>query len=123
TISNVNQAPSFTLSSANDQNDDEGDPVSFDVSGFFSDPDGDTPLFTTTSALPAGVSLSPAGVFSGTISQTAEGSYPITVTADDQQGDTVNGAFTWTVNAVNNAAPQTVGTLPGQDRTSGYDFD
>ncbi|MEZ5465787.1 MAG: Ig-like domain-containing protein [Lysobacteraceae bacterium] len=110
TITNVNQGPSFTLSSGNDQTSDEGYSPSFDVSGFFSDPDGDTPVFSTASILPDGITLSAAGVFSGTISQTAAGSYPITVVADDQQGDTANGSFTWTVNAVN-VAPHQVGSI------------
>ena len=118
TITNVNQQPGFTLSSADDRSDDEGTSPNVDISGLFSDPDGDTPVFTTASTLPEGISLSSAGIFSGTISQTAAGSYPITVTANDQQGGTVDGSFTWTVNAVN-VAPHVVGSIGDETRNTG----
>jgi|GEM_PF-646922 len=52
--------------------------------------------FSTASALPAGLTLSSAGVLSGTPTQT--GSFPITVTATDSNGCTGNGAtYTLTI--------------------------
>ena len=55
-----------------------------------------TATFTTASALPAGLTLSTAGVLSGT--PTAVGSFPITVTVTDGNGCTGTGAtYTLTI--------------------------
>lgn len=89
-----NQAP--TTSGIADQGHAEGDIVSLDVRDAFSDPDGDSLTLSTDSDLPDGLGFS-AGVFSGTLSLIAAGSYPITVTASDGRGGTVEASFTWTV--------------------------
>src|SRR6185369_14503044 len=55
-----------------------------------------TPTFTTASALPAGLTLSTAGLLSGT--PTAVGSFPITVIVTDSNGCTGNGGtYTLTI--------------------------
>src|SRR4029077_6000526 len=69
--------------------------------------------FTTASTLPAGLTLSTAGVLSGTPTQT--GTFPIVVTVTDGNGCTGTGAtYTLTINCqtitVNNP-PNTTGTV------------
>ncbi len=63
--------------------------------------------YAETGALPAGVTLSTAGLLSGT--PTAGGSFPITVTATDHNGNTGTISYTWTVNA------PTIGINPGAE--------
>lgn len=59
---------------------------------------GGTPPYTfATSGLPAGLSVSSAGVVSGT--PTTAGTYPVTVTAKDAAGASAQASFSWTVNA------------------------
>merc|ERR1712228_280386 len=91
---------------------DDGASVSLDVSGAFTDADGDT-LKYTASNLPGGLSIDEiTGVISGTIDSDASltDPYNVTITADDSEGGVVSGAFTWTVN---NVIP-TVGVLNDQ---------
>src|SRR5207244_2789895 len=68
-----------------------GSPGSFTVSatGF------PAPTFTESGALPAGVSLSGAGVLSGT--PTSSGSFPITITAGNGVAPSATQSFTLTV--------------------------
>ncbi len=108
----------------------DGAAVSFDVSGFFSDVDGDTLSFTQ-SGLPPGLSINAAGIISGTIDRQASqggpggnGVYSVTVTVGDGQGGTTSETFTFTVgnpppvavndNAVTNEdTPVTINVLDG----------
>ncbi|NIR35775.1 MAG: hypothetical protein GWN79_21075, partial [Actinobacteria bacterium] len=81
--------------------------VSLDVSGAFTDVDGDTLTYSAT-GLPPGLTIDPvSGVISGTIAANASlsGPYAVTVTADDGQGGSVDDLFTWTVS---NPAPTLV---------------
>ena len=84
------------------------DIISLDVSGAFSDADlpGDTLSFSAT-GLPAGLSMSTAGVISGTIDGSASDAtdddnntqdYNVVVTVTDGEGGLVEAPFTWTVN-------------------------
>jgi len=57
------------------------------------------PAFTTTSTLPANVTLSSAGVLSGTPPQEAAGIYPIVVTASNGIGQSATQIFTLAVQA------------------------
>ncbi|SFU17467.1 Ig-like domain-containing protein [Mesorhizobium sp. YR577] len=104
--------------------------INFNVSGFFSDVDGDTLSFAQT-GLPAGLSINAAGVISGTIDRQASqggpsgnGVYTVTVTASDGNGGTTSETFTFTVSnpppvAVNDTAatnedtPVTINVLDG----------
>lgn len=75
--------------------------VSYDVSGSFSDVDGDTLTYSAAN-LPAGLAIDPvSGIISGTIdsdaSQTNGGVYPVTVTVSDGNGGTVSATFNITV--------------------------
>jgi hypothetical protein len=61
---------------------------------------GDTPLsYTETGALPSGVTLATDGVLSGSLAFGSAGSYPITITATDNNSNTTTQSFTLTVSA------------------------
>lgn len=90
----LNQAPVTT--GIADQSHAEGAAVNLDVRGAFSDPDGHSLSLATDSELPDGLGFG-AGVFSGSLSFVAAGSYAVTVTASDGHGGAVEAAFTWTV--------------------------
>src|SRR5690606_18405228 len=99
TITATNDDP--TTSGIADQSNAEGDgPLSVDVTGSFSDPDGDGLTLTTASALPDGLTFN-GSAFVGTLSFVSAGTYPITVTANDGNGGTVDASFTWTVSGTN----------------------
>ena len=80
----------------------DGQSVRFDISGAFSDPDGDALTFTAR-GLPSGLSIDPiTGQITGTLSSDASsarlgGAYVITVTAADGRGGEVSESFTLTV--------------------------
>jgi len=73
-----------------------------DVSGSFSDLDGDTLTFSAAD-LPPGLTINPVtGIISGTIAPSASqggagGIYTVTITAIDGNGGTVSTTFSWTV--------------------------
>src|SRR5690606_34524179 len=76
-----------------------------------SDPDGDGLTLTTASALPDGLTFN-GSAFVGTLSFVSAGTYPITVTANDGNGGTVDASFTWTVSGTN----QELGRASSRDR-------
>ncbi len=81
-----------TINSASSATFTEGSPGTFSVTAT-----GDAPFtFTETGALPSGVTLATNGTLSGT--PTATGSFPITITAKDVNGNTSTQSFTLTVN-------------------------
>ena len=90
-----------------------GTAATVDVSGYFSDPDGDTLIYAAellnNSAI-ATVSISSATV---TITPATVGEASIVVIATDTRGANATQKFTITVNPAN-AAPRPVGTIPGQ---------
>lgn len=107
TISDVNDNP--VGSTIPDRSANDGAVVNFDVSSFFSDADGDTLTYTQT-GLPNGLSLSAAGVITGTIDRNASqggtnGVYTVTVTVSDGNGGTAQQTFALTVS---NPAPVAV---------------
>ena len=92
------------------QNSD-GDVVYVDVSGPFSDIEGD-PLTYTATGLPEGLTIDPVtGMISGTLPSgtSANGPFDVVVTASDPDGDSVSTDFVWTVD---NVAPVVVTPLP-----------
>ena len=97
----ANQPPVLDAEIA-DQTVTEGDLVSIDVSGSFSDPDGDVLTFTQT-GLPASMSISGAGVVGGTPIAADVGMHTVTVTATDPDGAFVSDTFTLTVESGNQA--------------------
>ena len=88
----VNEAPAFT--SAGNATFTVGEAGSFQMtaSGF------PAPTFSTSSALPNGVSLSAAGLLSGTPMAGTGGVYNLTVTASNSAGADATQSFTLTVN-------------------------
>lgn len=104
TVTDVNRAPVAGTPVAN-QSSDEGAVVSLNVAAAITDPDGDVLTYSLAAgALPPGLSLSEAGLISGTISfEAAAGSpYSATLQASDGRGGSVQAAaFGWTVNNVN----------------------
>jgi hypothetical protein len=109
-LNNVNDDPEGELP---DQEDNDSDAISIDVSGFFSDVDSDQSGWSfSSSSLPPGLSISSAGVISGTIDSNASDIpdnddnvqvYTVTVTLDDGDGGSVDATFDWTIN---NLAPE-----------------
>ena len=114
----TNQAPvvevgieDFTLT--------EGEAIDFSLpDDAFADSDGDS-LTYTASGLPAGISMSPEGVFSGTAS--SAGSFDIIVTASDGQ-DSVQTEFTLAVEEAPVDDGQQAFTTSGDPWQVGSDF-
>ncbi len=76
-----------------------GNPISFNIAIYFSDPENDSLIFTAD-GLPDSLSMSPAGVISGTsaeIDRTGLAGSNITVTAADPSGNAVSGTFKLTI--------------------------
>lgn len=119
-IPSTNGAP--TSSGIPDFSVDEDVAISMDLSGYFSDPDGDTLHFTAT-GLPASLSLSGDGTLSGTPtnSDSLQPPFLLTITAIDPQGASVAENVTLTVNPINDA-PVFSGTIPDQNSQLGMLF-
>lgn len=88
----------------------EGDTVTIDASGFFSDPDGDALTYVATSSNTAAVTASVAGSMV-TVVAVAEGTATVTVTASDPDGASAMQEAMVTVEAANRA-PVAVGEIP-----------
>ena len=104
-----------------------GSSKAVDVSGYFSDADGDLMAYSATSSDSTKAEVSTTGS-TVTLTPVAGGTATITVTADDGQGSSTTQAITVTVNRAptkhGSLAAQTVrvGTTPkGVDVSSGFD--
>ena len=111
TVAVANQSPEAVDTIA-DQGVAPGDSVTVDVSGNFSDPDGDELTYTAASSddTVATVSVSGAEV---TVTGVAAGSATVTVTATDPGDLSVTQMFDVTV-AVANQSPEAVDTIADQ---------
>ena len=97
-----------------DQSANDGDSVNLDVSGHFSDPDGQSLTYAAT-GLPPGLSIDPnTGQITGTIDPGASkhGPYTVRVTAIDPDGNHVTEEFTFDVA---NPAPDAVDDMVNTD--------
>ncbi|MFF7709138.1 Ig-like domain-containing protein [Pseudomonas sp. NPDC007930] len=121
-IAAVNDAPTAT-GTLGTQTAADGSNVHVNLAGYFTDVDGDTLTYSTSSSLPLGLTLNPnTGVIGGVLDGHAsvggpglDGQYSITVTADDGHGGSVSQTFTF---VATNPAPTTSGqTLSGTEDT------
>ena len=99
TVTGVNDTP-ITSGTPGDQANADNDAITtLDVSGHFSDVDGDTLTYSATD-LPTGLTIdADTGVISGTIDNSAsqDGPFNVVVTATDPWGQTTTLSFNWTV--------------------------
>jgi Ca2+-binding RTX toxin-like protein len=120
TVASVNDAPTLQQEIAN-QTATENQPFSFTIPpNTFNDVDGDNLTYTLAIAtvLPSGITFDAAtGTFSGTPSDTASGTYNLTVIASDSAGEKANDSFSLNVlNAVNgSSSSETVNGTSGDD--------
>ncbi|MBD2624769.1 putative Ig domain-containing protein, partial [Microcystis flos-aquae FACHB-1344] len=120
TVASVNDAPTLQQKIAN-QTATEGQPFSFTIPpNTFNDVDGDNLTYTlaTGTVLPSSITFDSATrTFSGTPSDTASGTYNLTVIASDSAGEKANDSFSLNVlNAVNgSSSSETVNGTSGDD--------
>ena len=116
TIASKNNAPVIGTKTA-DQSNNDGDTITnVNAAAAFSDPNGD-PLTYAASNLPAGLTMSSAGVISGTVAKNATpGTYAVVVTATDDKGAATTETFNWVIKDV---PPSSTGTLSNQAYTDG----
>ncbi|MCA2665691.1 MAG: putative Ig domain-containing protein, partial [Pseudanabaena sp. M114S2SP2A07QC] len=120
TVASVNDAPTLQQEIAN-QTATENQPFNFTIpANTFTDIDGDNLTYTlaTETVLPSGITFDAAtGTFSGTPSDTASGTYNLTVIASDPAGETAADSFILEVlNAVNgDSSSETVNGTSGDD--------
>lgn len=86
----------ITVTSPGNKTNNINDVVSLQITATDSDP-SQTLTFTAT-GLPSGLSISPTGLISGTV--TTQQVTNVTVTATDSTGATGTAGFTWTVNPI-----------------------
>ena len=115
----ANQAPVVT-NTIPAQNLIEGDTVTIDASGYFSDPDGDALAFSAESS-DADAATAAVDGSAVTIVAVAEGTATVTVTATDPQAASAMQEFTVTVEP-RNRAPVAVGEIPPLDLDEGEEF-
>jgi len=101
TVININDAPKI-VQPIPDQNATVSTPFTVDIRDNFTDIDvGDTLTYSATD-LPDGLSLNPdTGIITGTPTNNAIGTNTVTVTASDNNGDTINDTFDITVAPIN----------------------
>ena len=86
-----------------------------DLTGYITDPEG-TALTFSASGLPDGITVSTAGIMSGTVTESGlSGAYTISVTASDGANTTSMTPFSLTL--APNGVPQLNSTLPDQEAT------
>ena len=89
-----NRAPVFTAPGP--QSGTVGVAFNLSLAGSASDADGDPVTFAAT-GLPPGITLSPAGLLSGSPTTASGSPFTVTVTVTDGRGGTTSGTFQFTV--------------------------
>ena len=120
TVDGANDAPASTA--ITNQNGTDGQIVSLNVSGSFSDSDNGDSLAYSAINLPSGLSINAStGVISGTLSSNASqgGPYSVTITATDDLGSTTSQTFTWNVTNPAPAANNDTGATTENASASG----
>ncbi|MEM7718752.1 MAG: putative Ig domain-containing protein [Pseudomonadota bacterium] len=104
TVGDINQLPIVAAPIA-DQFINLNDPVNIDASAAFFDGDGDDLQFALTGDLPSGITFDDTtGVFSGAPDGTP-GSFQVTVTATDAEGETVSDTFLFNIEDPSSSVP------------------
>lgn len=126
-VPGTNVAPQFTATPIALGSFPAGQAISASIAAYVTDP-GDAIAFSLVSG-PSWLSISSAGVISGTPGYTEFGLHTITVAANDGNGHTVNGTVTLTISAPANvpvatlvasnaSTTQTTGTVTGGTTTT-----
>ncbi|MFM7713757.1 MAG: putative Ig domain-containing protein, partial [Microcystis sp.] len=124
TVASVNDAPTLQQEIAN-QTATENQPFSFTIPpNTFQDIDGDNLTYSlaTGTLLPSGITFDTATrTFSGTPSDTASGTYNLTVIASDPAGEKANDSFSLNVlNPINgSSSSETINGTSGDDHING----
>ena len=100
-VANTNDTPVVASNAPTTQTFAEDTAVNMDISQYFSDPDGDGLTFTSNIPSDSGLSMSEAGVISGTPTQADVGNSTITITAADTSGETVSANVDVTITNTN----------------------
>lgn len=122
TITGRNDAPIITPAGIQDQlNQDFEAITAVDITSGFSDIDASDSLTYTATGLPLGLSISQAGLITGTLDNSAsvDSPYTVSVTATDSQGAEVTTTFNW---VVTNPAPDFINETTGVDNDT-YEFE
>ena len=119
TFSVLTDHPPTTVGTIPSQEVMETKTLALNVSGYFSDPEGDALTYTANSSDTATADVT---VLNDTVDLQgkAEGTATITVTVTDTSGSTATQTFSLTVTAFNDP-PVTVGTIPDQSVVDGGD--
>ena len=116
TINGSNDTPVFGGTIPDQIHEDLESITSLNVSTYFSDPDGDTLTYSATS-LPVGLAIDiDTGLITGTIDNSAsqggtDGEYSVTITAEDDNSETVSTTFNWTVTNPGPTATDNTGSV------------
>lgn len=89
-----------------------GELIDINLANFFTDADGDSLTFTAD-GLPLGLTISDAGLITGSVAANV-GSYSVTVIANDGRGGTASQTFEWDVRLTNRIFPDCATALNGE---------
>jgi VCBS repeat-containing protein len=120
-VVDVNDAPTSSLITVSSGAEDTA--LSLDVSGNFSDIDAGDSLSFSANGLPGSLSISTAGIITGTPLNADAGDHSITVTATDSGSLTSNQTFTLTVTNTNDAPMVTTITAESVDENVALSLD
>ena len=94
TVTNVNETPSVSSSALTEIAAAKGVATTLDLTSYVEDVDANDSLKFTATGLPAGLTLSEAGIVSGTPTQLSTSGTSVTITATDAGGETISHTMT-----------------------------